>query len=160
MRSALKPQVVCYVLSCLFGDTVSATINDTPVKTSCTENSIRQTHKGQMAYVSLSALIQEQISKSIVHKLYTMTQGGYATKCQSILNQRTVFHMYHKPGGVFCSVISWVVLSLSLFFTPFVLFSNLFFLSWCEVVLNVKCFADFLWRLSLDHIGYCLACHI
>lgn len=36
---------------------------------------------------------------------------------------------------------------------PLVLPANLVFLFWGEVILNVECFADLLWRLSLDHVG-------
>jgi len=37
--------------------------------------------------------------------------------------------------------------------SPLILPADLVFLFWGEVILNVECFADLLWRLSLDHVG-------
>ena len=42
-------------------------------------------------------------------------------------------------------------------FSPLVLTTDLVLLFWREVVLNVECLADLLWRLALDHVGDGLA---
>ena len=49
-----------------------------------------------------------------------------------------------QPGGSF-------------FFTPFVLFSDLFLLAGGEIILDVEGLPDFLRGLSFDHVGYGLA---
>ncbi len=38
--------------------------------------------------------------------------------------------------------------------------SHLFLLCWCEIVLDVECFADFFGRLSLDHVRHRLTRHV
>ena len=49
-----------------------------------------------------------------------------------------------QPGGSF-------------FFTPFVLFSDLFLLAGGEIILDVECLTDILRSLSLYHVGHSLA---
>ena len=44
--------------------------------------------------------------------------------------------------------------------SPLVLATDLVLLLGCEVILNVKCLADFLWRFPLDHVGNGLAANI
>lgn len=44
-----------------------------------------------------------------------------------------------------------------LLLAPLVLFAHLLFLSSCEVILDVECFANFLGNFALDHVGYGLA---
>jgi hypothetical protein len=43
---------------------------------------------------------------------------------------------------------------------PLVLPTNLFFFIRGEVVCNVEGLSDLLWRLALDHVGYCLAADV
>lgn len=47
-----------------------------------------------------------------------------------------------------------------LLFGPLVLATDLVFLLRCEVVLDVEGLSDFLWRLSLDHVGHGLAADV
>ena len=47
-----------------------------------------------------------------------------------------------------------------LLLSPLVLTSNLIFLLWSEVILNVEGLSDFFWRFALDHVGNSLASNV
>lgn len=43
---------------------------------------------------------------------------------------------------------------------PLILPTNLLFLLWSEIILDVERLSNFLWSLSFDHVGHSLACEI
>lgn len=48
----------------------------------------------------------------------------------------------------------------SFLFAPLIFLAHLFFFTRCKIIFDIKCFSDFLWGFTFDHIGYCLARYI
>ena len=48
----------------------------------------------------------------------------------------------------------------SFLFAPLIFLAHLFFFTRCKIIFDIKCFSDFLWGFTFDHIGHCLTRYI